>query len=98
MNLLILLSLTEEGRNQYRDRLQQQFPALTINVVDHRSNVGPHIATADALLTFTPMMSDEVVRAAGNLKWIQTLGTGIDNLVDLPSLRPGIIITNVHGI
>jgi len=98
MNLLILLSLTEEVRNQYRDRLQQQFPALTINVVDHRSKVGPHIATADALLTFTPMMSDEVVRAAGNLKWIQTLGTGIDNLVDLPSLRPGIIITNVHGI
>jgi phosphoglycerate dehydrogenase-like enzyme len=98
MNLLILLSLPEDVRNQYRDRLRQAFPALTINVVDHRSKVGPHIATADALLTFTPMMSDEVVRAADNLKWIQTLGSGIDNLVDLPSLKPGTIITNVHGI
>ena len=97
-NLLILLSLPEPIRNRYRDHLQQKFPALTINVVDHRSKVGPHIATADALLTFTPMLSDEVVRDAVNLKWIQTLGSGVDNLIDLPSLRPDVIVTNVHGI
>jgi phosphoglycerate dehydrogenase-like enzyme len=98
MNLLILLSLTEKIRNQYRDRLQQVFPALTINVADHRDKVAPHIASADALLTFTPMMSDAVVRAATNLKWIQTLGSGVDNLIDLPSLRKDVIVTNVHGI
>src|SRR5262252_8362442 len=44
------------------------------------------------------MMADEVLRAAVNLKWIQTLGTGVDNLIDLPSLRKDVIITNVHGI
>ena len=97
-NLLILLSLAEDIRDHYRDRLQRTFPDLTINVVDHRSKVGPHIATADALLTFTPMISDDVVRAAVNLKWIQTLGTGVDNLIDLPSLQRNVIVTNVHGI
>jgi D-2-hydroxyacid dehydrogenase (NADP+) len=97
-NLLILLSLPESIRNRYRDRLQQTFPDLTVDVVDHRSKVGPHISAADALLTFTPMLSDEVVRAAVNLKWIQTLGSGVDNLIDLPSLRPDVIVTNVHGI
>src|SRR5215813_372250 len=98
MNLLILLGLTEKIRHRYRDRLQQTFPALTINVVDHREKVGPYIADADALLTFTPMLSDEVVRAATNLKWIQTLGSGVDNLIDLPSLPQDVIVTNVHGI
>src|SRR5215813_3023158 len=98
MNLLILLSLTEKIRHRYRDRLQQTLPALTINVVDHREKVGPYIADADALLTFTPMLSDDVVRAATNLKWIQTLGSGVDNLIDLPSLRQDVIVTNVHGI
>src|SRR5262245_19883599 len=98
MNLLILLSLPEPIRNRYRDHLRQKFPDLTIDVVDHRSKVGPYIAAADALLTFTPMMSDEVVRDAVNLKWIQTLGSGVDNLIDLPSLRKDIIVTNVHGI
>jgi phosphoglycerate dehydrogenase-like enzyme len=97
-NLLILLALPEEVRSTYRDRLQQAFPELTITVVDHRSKVGPYIAAADALLTFTPMMSDDVVKAAVNLKWIQTLGTGVDNLVDLPSLKQDVIVTNVHGI
>jgi D-2-hydroxyacid dehydrogenase (NADP+) len=97
-NLLILLSLPEDIRNRYRDRLQQTFPELTIDVVDHRSKVGPRIAAADALLTFTPMLSDDLVRAAVNLKWIQTLGSGVDNLIDLPSLKPDVIVTNVHGI
>ena len=96
--LLILLSLPEPIRNRYRDHLQQKFPDLTIDVVDHRTKVGPHIASADALLTFTPMLSDEVVRDAVNLKWIQTLGSGVDNLIDLPSLKADVIVTNVHGI
>jgi phosphoglycerate dehydrogenase-like enzyme len=97
-NLLILLSLPEPIRNQYRDRLQQKFPGLKIDVVDHRSKAAPHIASTDALLTFTPMMADELLRDAARLKWIQTLGTGVDNLVDLPSLRKDVIVTNVHGI
>ena len=97
-NLLILLSMPEDIRNTYRDRLQRQFPALTINVCDHRSKIGPYIAASDALLTFTPMMADEVVRDGAALKWIQTLGSGVDNLVDLPSLRKDVIVTNVHGI
>jgi D-2-hydroxyacid dehydrogenase (NADP+) len=96
--LLILLALPEDVRRTYRDRLQQAFPELTINVVDHRAKVAPYIQSADILLTFTPMMSDEILRAAANLKWIQTLGTGVDNLIDLPSLRSDTIVTNVHGI
>ncbi len=97
-NLLILLTLPEPVRNQYRDRLQARFPELTINVVDHHSKVGPHIATADALLTFAPMLSRKVLEAATRLKWVQALGTGVDNLIDQPVLRKDVIVTNVHGI
>jgi D-2-hydroxyacid dehydrogenase (NADP+) len=97
-NLLILLGLTETVRNQYRDRLQTCFPELAINVVDHHSKVGPHIAAADALLTFTPMLSGKVLQQAARLKWIQTLGTGVDNLIDQPSLGKDVVVTNVRGI
>jgi len=96
--LLILLSLPEEVRNQYRDRLEQKFSELEISVVDHRSKVAPYVADTEILLTFTPMMSDEVLRAAPNLRWIQTLGSGVDNLAELPSLRQDVILTNIHGI
>lgn len=97
-NLLILLGLPETIRNQYRDRLQARFPALGINVVDHHSKIGPHIAAADALLTFTPMLTAKVFEQAPRLKWVQTLGTGVDNLIDQPTLRKDVVVTNIRGI
>jgi D-2-hydroxyacid dehydrogenase (NADP+) len=97
-NLLILLTLPEAVRNQYRERLQARFPELAINIVDHHSKAGPHIAEADALLTFAPMLSARVLEQAAKLKWVQALGTGVDNLTDQPALRKDIIVTNVRGI
>jgi phosphoglycerate dehydrogenase-like enzyme len=98
INLLILLAMPEAVRNQYRDRLAAQFPELSVTLVDHHSKVGPHIATADALVTFAPMLADHVLEQAERLKWVQALGTGVDNLIDRPALRRDVVVTNVHGI
>jgi len=97
-NLLILLTLPDYVRVQYRDRLQKQFPELTITVVDHHSKVGPHIGATDILLTFAPMLAPHVLEGAKSLKWVQALGTGVDNLTDQPSLRKGVLVTNMTGI
>jgi D-2-hydroxyacid dehydrogenase (NADP+) len=97
-NLLILLTLPDYVRAQYRDRLQQQFPELSITVVDHHSKVGPHIGATDILLTFAPMLAPQVLESATNLKWVQALGTGVDNLTDQPTLRKDVLVTNMTGI
>src|SRR5580700_2696799 len=97
-SLLSLLAIPPEIASQYDSRLRAAFPELTINLVDHHSKVAPYIGSADILMTFGPMINDQVVREATNLKWIQALGTGVDNLVDLPSLRSGVIVTNLQGI
>jgi phosphoglycerate dehydrogenase-like enzyme len=97
-NLLILLTLPEAVRNQYRDRLQARFPELAITMVDHHSKAEPHIGTADALLTFAPMLSEKLLASATRLKWVQALGTGVDNLTDQAALRKDVIVTNVRGI
>jgi len=97
-NLLILLAMPEPVRNQYRDRMQRRFPELKVDLVDHHSKVGPHIGEADVLLTFAPMLSDAVLERAARLKWVQALGTGVDNLIDRPCLRKDIVVTNIHGI
>jgi D-2-hydroxyacid dehydrogenase (NADP+) len=97
-NLLILLTLTPELNNQYRDRLKAKFPQLNVNLVDHHTKVGPYIAEADILVTFAPRLSDDVLSAGTNLKWVQALGTGVDNLIDRPVLRKDVIVTNIHGI
>jgi D-2-hydroxyacid dehydrogenase (NADP+) len=97
-SLLILLTLPEPVRMQYYNHLRKAFPELNVNVVDHHSKVGPHIGSADILVTFGPMMADHVVQEAIKLKWIQALGSGVDGIVDLPSLREDVMVTNLHGI
>ncbi len=97
-NLLILTEVQESMRARYKAMLLERFPQLTINVVGHHNDVGPYIADTEILLCFSPPMADHVVRDAPQLKWIQALGTGVDNIVDLPSLGKEVVVTNVRGI
>jgi D-2-hydroxyacid dehydrogenase (NADP+) len=97
-HVLILTEVQEATRARYRAMLLERFPQLTIDVVTHHNDVEPYIRDIDILLCFSPPMADHVVRDAPKLKWIQALGTGVDNIVDLPSLGPEVLVTNVRGI
>jgi len=97
-NVLILTEVQEAMRARYKALLLERFPQLKIDVVGHHSQVDPYIADVEILLCFSPPMADHVVRDAKKLKWIQALGTGVDNIVDLPSLDPEVLVTNVRGI
>ncbi len=96
--LLILLTLPKEVRDFYAARLRQRFPQLHIDIADHFSKAAPFMPEADILVTFGPMLRDETLHTAGKLKWIQALGTGVDGVIDQPSLRKEVIITNIRGI
>src|SRR5208282_635334 len=47
---------------------------------------------------FTPMLSSTVLEMATRMKWVQALGTGVDNLTDQAALRKDVVVTNVRGI
>jgi phosphoglycerate dehydrogenase-like enzyme len=95
---LFILAQDERVRTRYANGLQSLFPGIEVGVVDNPGKAGELIQTADVVLAFGSTMSDELVRRADRLKWIQVLGTGIDGVVDLPSLRPEVIVTRAHGI
>jgi len=97
MNLLIILPRVENTDGVYERTLRQTFPQLGINCVETSSEVDPYIGAADILMTFSPMLADHVVRDAARLKWIQVLGSGVDGVVDLPSLASEVLITNGRG-
>ena len=97
-NVLILTEVQEAMRARYKAMLLERFPQLSVNVVGHHNDVGHYIADTDILLCFSPPMADHVVRDAPKLRWIQALGTGVDNIVDLPSLGSEVLVTNVRGI
>lgn len=97
-DLLILLTLPKPVAARYHDYLTRRFPQLKVDLADHHSRVDPYIETARMLVTFAPMLSDDVLRKATNLRWVQALGTGVDNLIDLPSLKPDTLLTNLRGV
>ncbi|MGE3246867.1 MAG: D-2-hydroxyacid dehydrogenase [Beijerinckiaceae bacterium] len=97
-NLLIVLTLPEPVRNVYRERLREAFPQLVIDMVDHNSNAGPYLEKAEAILAFGVMLSDEIFAKGRNVKWVQALGSGVDGIVDQPSFREDILVTNMQGL
>jgi len=98
--LLILLTLPPDVIEQYRARIGAQFPELTIDVADQHGSFMPLVRTADIILTFGQVLKNLKVdvKDAVNMKWIQALGTGLDGITDQPALKPGVIVTNVHGV
>src|SRR5579859_103107 len=85
-------------RSVYRDAIGDAFPALEVEVVDHHLKVDPHIEDTDILVTFGAHVADHVFQRAPKLRWVQALGTGVDGIVDSPSLRPGVIVANLRGL
>jgi phosphoglycerate dehydrogenase-like enzyme len=98
--LLILLTLPPDVTAQYRQRLGQTFPELTIDVVASRDTLGDALKKADVLLTFGQMMKNLKLdfEGANNLKWVQALGTGLDGITDQPALKPSVTVTSLHGV
>ena len=95
---LFLLTFPDEVARQYPERIRDAFPELEVVLVDHHSKVGPYISEANILLTCGGMMTDDVLAQASNLDWIQALGTGVDGIIDRPSLRDEVLVTNMRGI
>lgn len=98
MNLLLILPPAENFGHVYERKLGARFPGLNIDCAEHHEQVGPYIEATDILMTFSPFMADHVVRDARQLKWIQVLGSGVDGIVNLPSLRRDVLITSGRGV
>jgi phosphoglycerate dehydrogenase-like enzyme len=92
MNLLILDPFADE----YKKALQPKFSEVSMHAAKKEDEIGDFIEKADILLLIR--ISDELIKKASNLKWIQALTTGVDYIISLPSLKKDVIITSTRGI
>jgi phosphoglycerate dehydrogenase-like enzyme len=92
MNLLVLNSLAEN----YKKALGQKFPGLVVHPAKNEDEVGDFIERMDILLTVR--ISDELLKKASKLQWIHTITTGVDYLINLPSLRKEVLISCSRGV
>jgi D-2-hydroxyacid dehydrogenase (NADP+) len=85
----------------YRDRLQAEFPDLQFIRFHNAAEVACDLSDIDVMIMFGIEIRDHMLRDAPQLKWIQSLATGVDHFLRCPSLRPDVLITSgrgVHGV
>jgi len=92
MDLLIL----NQFADYYKSKLGPQFPELSIHAVAEEEEVGDLIEKTDILMTIK--ITDETMKKASRLQWIQAMTTGVDFFLKLPSLRRDVIMTSTRGI
>ena len=92
MNLLIL----EQRAEEYKKALSPKFPDVVIHAAAQEAEVGKFIEQTDILMTIR--ISDDLIKKASKLKWIHAITTGVDYIVNLPSLRKEVILTSTRGI
>jgi phosphoglycerate dehydrogenase-like enzyme len=100
-SLLIILRSHERIRTQYYNGITSAFPDLKVDVVAKVEDADPYLADCDIIVTHGPHLADKADHVFGNarkLRWVQGIGTGVDNIADRPSLRDGVIVTNIHGV
>jgi len=90
------LLIVDSRGEEYRKALEPEFPELVVRACKTEQEVGDFIEKAEILLTFG--LSDELIRKAVALRWIQALGTGVDSILALPSLQKSVLLTSTRGI
>jgi D-2-hydroxyacid dehydrogenase (NADP+) len=91
-----LVVFEQHNAENYRKALQPKFPEIAIHAAPNAERLADLVEEMDILLAFA--MPDELMRRASKLQWIQGLGTGVDYLTNLPSLRKEVLITSMRGI
>ena len=92
MNLLISAPFAEEAKGI----LESKFPGLKIYAVARMAEAVEFIDSIDIM--FTLGVSDDLMKRAEKLQWIQSMISGMDSILELPSLKKDIILTSARGI
>ena len=82
----------------YRDRLRAEFPDAQFVVAHDNAGLPNTLGDVDVLITFGIDLTDDFYRRATQLKWIQCLATGVDQVLRHPSFRKETLLTSGRGV
>jgi D-2-hydroxyacid dehydrogenase (NADP+) len=98
---LVILKEPENAAMPFARRLKAVAPDLVVRQVRDAAAARAYLPESEILITLGVHLGDdaaEVFDQAPRLKWVQLIGTGVDNVVGNPSLRGDVAVTNVRGV
>ncbi len=82
----------------YERHLREAFPALGIHTAATVRDIVVPLDAIDVLVAFGVAINDDLINRAHNLKWIQSLATGVDHFLKSPGLHADTLLTSARGI
>ena len=98
MARVIYIGAPEADAASFAARARSDFPGIELYATDGRGAVVEQLADAEAIIAHHFQFDDALVRHARRLRWIQSLTSGTDTIVQLPSLAPEVVITSTRGM
>lgn len=84
--------------DDYAARLSARFPEARFHAAQDLSAAMALAPEVEAFIGIGPQMTPELVAAMPRLEWIQSLTTGVDRLLTMEELAPGLPISRVMGV
>ncbi len=97
-NRIIFIGSADADAGQFAARAREDFPGLDLYASNDRSSTLPHLDNADALIGHHFQFDEEMLTRARRLRWIQSLTTGTDAILQLAALRPEVTVTSTRGM
>jgi len=90
--------ILDVNAQQYRERLERRFPEVAFHAFKHAADARPVIADVEVIVALGHHIPNDMIKAAGKLKWIQALTTGTDTLTAAGVLPSHVLLTSTRGI
>jgi len=90
------IAIIDGYAEDYKRALESKFPGVSIRAAADEAGLGSFAEEMDILLAFR--VSDDLLKKAVRLQWIQSLATGVDYIVNRPSLRKETLVASTRGI
>jgi phosphoglycerate dehydrogenase-like enzyme len=90
--------IVERFAAEYARHLKAEFPHLDVHTAPSATAIEVPLADIDVLVAFGVAINDELMLGARNLKWIQSLATGVDHFLKSPGLNKETLLTSARGI
>ena len=95
MNKIHILGPNPEA---FSDQLSPLFPEVNFSVGSSRDDFSNNITEYDVLFAFSDFLSPDSFKQSNKIRWVQSLGAGLDGMIDSPYLNKSVIFTSMRGI
>ncbi len=97
-NRVIFIGAVETDADLFAVRALTDFPNLDLFATNDRDAARCEAEGAAALIGHHFQFDDELLTRAKQLRWIQSLTTGTDNILRLSALRAEVVVTSTRGM